>query len=177
MSVANKKKKFIPIDVFLRKNIPCKNGHRCTRPDCGFLHNVKTRMCKFEDRCKRRNTCTFAHSKEELYVAECKFGFRCKNEKCTFKHPKAIQIVLEQVTVPNNPENLESKNFPAMKINVEPEAISSTEEPVKADYTKMKNKIKYLENFVIKCQGLETVLEEYDCVEKFGSIIFQFQDK
>jgi hypothetical protein len=65
--------------------------------------NGKSKLCKFQDKCKFKATCSFAHSTNEITVNPCQFGVRCKliknegntvvnnitmKKKCGFIHPK-----------------------------------------------------------------------------------------
>lgn len=65
--------------------------------------NGKSRLCKFQEKCKFKATCTYAHSTDEIAVNPCQFGTRCKliknegntvtnnvamKKKCGFIHPK-----------------------------------------------------------------------------------------
>ena len=65
--------------------------------------NGKSRLCKFQEKCKFKATCTYAHSTDEITVNPCQFGTRCKliknegntvtnnvamKKKCGFIHPK-----------------------------------------------------------------------------------------
>ena len=57
-----------------------------------FKHHKKTQMCKHGVKCKRKDSCNFAHSKSELQIVECKFGRKCKKLKCTYNHKDGRQI-------------------------------------------------------------------------------------
>lgn len=63
--------------------------------------NGKSKMCKFQEKCKFKATCSYAHSTNE--VNPCQFGIKCKlirmegniitnnttmKKKCGFIHPK-----------------------------------------------------------------------------------------
>lgn len=65
--------------------------------------NGKSKLCKFQDKCKFKATCTYAHSTDEIAVNPCQFGTKCKlirmegntiinnvamKKKCGFIHPK-----------------------------------------------------------------------------------------
>jgi hypothetical protein len=97
-----------------KKNRQCNYGSECKRNDCVFLHPGetmpvlekkvekerppfrKTRMCKYIKKCGKGKNCPFAHSESEIYVPECRYGYRCKKQKqgeqpmegdCKFSHP------------------------------------------------------------------------------------------
>tara|TARA_Y100000996_G_C22483295_1_gene627121 strand:- start:119 stop:880 length:762 start_codon:yes stop_codon:yes gene_type:complete len=57
-----------------------------------ILHHKKTKMCKHGVKCKRKDTCHFAHSKSELKIVECKFGRNCKRIKCKYNHKDGRKI-------------------------------------------------------------------------------------
>ena len=68
---------------------------------------AKTQMCKHGSKCKRKKTCKFAHSKDELVKAICRFGKLCKRSDCYYRHPEGRYI-------DNKPEannNLQLKQF------------------------------------------------------------------
>ena len=46
----------------------------------------KTKMCKHGQKCKRKGTCNFAHTTEELQLTECAFGKGCKRIDCYYNH-------------------------------------------------------------------------------------------
>ena len=68
---------------------------------------AKTQMCKHGSKCKRKKTCKFAHSKDELIKAICKFGKLCKRSDCYYRHPEGRYI--DNKPVANN--NLQLKQF------------------------------------------------------------------
>lgn len=161
-----RKTKFVPIQGFIDKNTHCKNGPRCDTPNCPFLHKFKTRMCKFEDKCRRRDNCSFAHTKDELYIPLCRFGEKCKKEGCTFKHPQ--QPTIKESPKPENKiENLSKKNFPQM-VKVELSDIDVIK------YQDMKNIVKYVPHVIVKKESIEEMIEEMECVKKFDKITFEF---
>lgn len=161
-----RKIKFVPIQGFLDKTTPCRNGPRCDTPNCPFMHKFKTRMCKFEDKCKRRDNCSFAHSKEELYIPLCRFGEKCKKEGCVFKHPEQPVVKEESPKQENRKENLTKNNFPQMA------PVEFSDAVIK--YQDMKNIVKYMPNVIIKKDSVEEMIEEMDCVKKFDKITFEF---
>jgi len=74
-----------------------------TPPSAVRQTNGKSRLCKFQEKCKFKATCTYAHSTDEIAVNPCQFGTRCKliknegnnvtnnvamKKKCGFIHPK-----------------------------------------------------------------------------------------
>lgn len=164
-----KSKKYICIDAFLSKHTVCKNANRCTDKNCKFVHNKKTRMCKFADKCRRGNQCTFAHSESEIYVPDCKFALRCKNENCKFRHPEPNFWKIEEEKKENNVENLKQNNFPStIKINVEDiKTLQSV------NYQEMKNIIKKIDSITIKNKSIDEMIEDYECVKEFNSVTFK----
>jgi hypothetical protein len=51
------------------------------------VKNLRSRMCKFTDKCRRRDTCTFAHSIDEFTPIQCKFAACRSFDNCRFFHP------------------------------------------------------------------------------------------
>lgn len=54
----------------------------------------KTKMCKYvqkNGKCFRGETCSFAHSFEELKQTECMFGNKCNDYRCTYYHPSIYE--------------------------------------------------------------------------------------
>ena len=64
---------------------------------------AKSKLCKFQDKCKFKATCTYSHSTAEISVNPCQFGTKCKlikmegnvvmnnpdmKKKCGYIHPK-----------------------------------------------------------------------------------------
>ena len=43
-------------------------------------------MCKHGKKCKRKSSCNFAHSKDELQIIECVFGKNCRRKDCYYNH-------------------------------------------------------------------------------------------
>lgn len=62
--------------------------------DCKMSTQEKTRMCKFGYNCSRniRNQCNFAHSKDELVILKCLYGYQCTNPRCTYSHPQMCKF-------------------------------------------------------------------------------------
>lgn len=164
-----KKKKFISVEEFIKKTIPCKNGRQCLDTNCIYLHNIKTKMCKFEDKCRRKNNCSFAHSKEELFIPPCRFGIRCRKQDCTFSHPKKIIPFIKPIEkkIENDEKNLESENFPIMD-NVSKPIVLET-----IDYSEMKN-IKRVDSATIKKDSIEEMVEEFKTIHEFKTLTFEF---
>ena len=126
----SKKVTFISAEEFLSRQVPCRNGNKCDRADCKFMHNVKVKLCRFGKRCRRRDKCPCAHDDSELYVPMCKFGLYCKNSQCTFDHPKKnFWDVTEEPKADSNV--LAAEAFPE---TIRAEAM----EPVE-DYSELKN--------------------------------------
>ena len=46
----------------------------------------KTAMCKWGEKCRNKQKCTYAHSEEELKVRMCAFGKECNKHGCRFPH-------------------------------------------------------------------------------------------
>lgn len=104
--------KWISSEEFIKSTIPCKNSRNCKVENCPYLHNIKTRLCKFINNCHRKNNCPFAHSTKELTAIYCKFGNNCKNDKCTFKHPENIFTDTCENKKLNNQNDLKLDQFP-----------------------------------------------------------------
>ena len=68
---------------------------------------AKTQMCKHGSKCKRKKTCKFAHSEDELVKAICRFGKLCKRSDCYYRHPEGRYI--DEKPDANN--NLQLKQF------------------------------------------------------------------
>lgn len=166
--VHKKEKKFISLEEFTKRETPCKNWRNCTDKDCPYLHNLKTRMCKFEGNCRKKN-CTFAHSLDELYVPLCRYGEKCKNkEKCTFKHPKIILPPPSPVQKQQSEEQLTPENFPTTV------SLVNTEELEKdiLDYTEIRQIIRHVDFITLK--GLhEEMIEQYKNIQDFKVINFK----
>lgn len=123
----------------IKKNRQCKYGAECKLGQrCVFLHpgekferperpentgakeHRKTRMCKYLKRCGKGENCPFAHKEEDLYVRECRFGHKCKKtgtgdpeiDTCTFKHPPAPVVIVEEVKEENF--ELTPESFPSV---------------------------------------------------------------
>ena len=171
VTVKPKKTKFIPLKTFIDKNTPCRFGRNCrNQKECKYLHNMKTRMCKFGERCHNISNCSFAHDASELYVMKCAFGLKCKNEKCTFKHPEKPKEKVEEVVVKkNNSENLEPKNFPQV-IACDPNETAKTA----IDYAEMKELVKNVDSLTLE-GDINEMVEKYSCVKKFNEVIFKLE--
>lgn len=173
--------KYISIDDFIKQNpvidtkdyskIPCKNGRFCSTENCKYLHNLKTKMCKFESFCKRGAKCNFAHSKDELYIPICKFGSKCKFTNCTFKHLKEIKPKENNkkilTPIKKKEDNLSIENFPSTIENF-------TNDKEITDYTIMKEIIKYTDFSIIKEPTVELMIEKYNCILDFKKLRFEF---
>jgi RNA-binding, Nab2-type zinc finger len=138
-----------------KKNRPCNYGVECKRTNCVFMHPGekmppreprdkvkeerpfrKTRMCKYVKKCGKGKNCPFAHHESEIYIPECRYGYRCKKQRnevnwtnggvnrgceedeyCKFSHPpppprviiENSSSVLEQ---PKEEYEFEAENFP-----------------------------------------------------------------
>ncbi|CCV02418.1 hypothetical protein IIV31_046R [Armadillidium vulgare iridescent virus] len=134
-------------EAVIKKNRQCKYGAECKLGQrCVFLHpgekferperperpentgverqgpkeHRKTRMCKYLKRCGKGENCPFAHKEEDLYVRECRFGYKCKKtgtgdpeiDTCTFKHPPAPVAIVEEVKEENF--ELTTESFPSV---------------------------------------------------------------
>lgn len=149
-------------------DFPCRNGRNCNKEGCVFLHNLKTRMCKFAQTCRRGNNCSFAHSEKELYIPACKFGLSCKKPQCTFKHPEPPKPVIE--IKKDKSLNLEIHNFPN-DLNIQVDTDSEIK-----NYSEMKNIITYQENVIIEAgaSSIEDIIEKYNCVLDFTNLKINF---
>lgn len=170
VSTKSKRPKYIPLEEYIKTTMPCRNGRLCNNENCKFLHNVKTKMCKFAENCKRKTSCPFAHSKSELYIPVCNFGDKCKNEKCTYQHPKDFQwnATDKDKVIENNESNLTKHNFP----KVIKAAPLSTKNVIK--YKEMKEIISYVESTVIQEKTVEEMVDKYNTFNSFKEIKFQF---
>lgn len=170
--------KYISIESFMKQNpvvdttnynkIPCKNGRFCSLKNCKYLHNLKTKMCRFETNCKRGSKCNFAHSQEELYIPICKFGSKCKFTNCSFRHIKE-QFVNVKTPVKKQEDNLTIENFPSTFQN-----YTNDKNKEIADYTVMKEIIKYTDFSTIKENTIEDMIEKYNCILDFKKLKFEF---
>ena len=82
---------------------PSSRGNNKPQQQNNNNHRATTRMCKFLDKCKFKDTtCSYSHSVEELNIKSCQFGSKCKlvsknpegqfintniKKKCGFIHP------------------------------------------------------------------------------------------
>lgn len=161
-------KKYISIDTFLSKHTVCRNVNRCTDVNCKFVHNKKTKMCRFAEKCRRGKQCSFAHTEDELYIPDCKFALRCKNENCKFKHPEPDFWKVEEEKKENNIENLKQNNFPnAIKVKIDDiQTIQSV------NYQEMKNIIKKIDSITITNKSIDEMIDDYECVKEFNTLTF-----
>lgn len=161
------KTKFISVKDFIDRTTICRFGLFCRREDCKFKHvQLKTRMCKFSN-CARKN-CSFAHSKQELYVHPCKFGSKCNNmESCIFSHPSVENVFNPKPTPKIVVEKVPSLDaFPItisknVKVNSKPSIDYSNMKTLKVDVD-----FKSLEGDV------NTLVEEYEKIKSFKSLSF-----
>lgn len=72
----------------------------------------KTKLClhwQKNGKCPRGDQCGFAHGKEELKVATCIFGVKCKKPDCKFAHPGESDKRSEAFEVLSNTEKIGQK--------------------------------------------------------------------
>ena len=72
----------------------------------------KTKLClnwRKNGKCPRGNQCGFAHGQEELKVATCIFGIKCKKADCKFAHPGESDRRSEAFDVLSNTEKIVQK--------------------------------------------------------------------
>jgi len=64
---------------------------------------VKTKMCIYFEkngRCRNGDQCPYAHSKDELIVPPCHYGFGCRfKERCKFSHPDPVTQTPHRETI------------------------------------------------------------------------------
>lgn len=107
----------------------------------------KTRMCKYAKKCGsgpptcgRGKNCPFAHHESEIYIPECRYGYKCKKqlrvgeqekegvEYCRFSHP-APPVKEEKENNEEQPEEekyeFEAENFPTVNGCEEFEPVAS----------------------------------------------------
>ncbi len=108
---ANKCTKNDCIFVHPKKPIACRYADKCIRKDCIFDHEQQA-FCRDGDKCLRSITCKFRHANfcsacqycenvncqlEHLSTYEsmpqCKFGEKCNNKNCYYKHSEPNDIV------------------------------------------------------------------------------------
>lgn len=160
------KKKFISLDEFIIKSSPCKNGRFCNVENCKFSHVFKTKLCKFGNKCMRKNNCSFAHSQSEIYIPECKFKNRCNNDSCKFKHP--IKLIEPEPVKRQSSCEFTEEEFP---IVISSSSEISDEKIV--DYSKMKSVIKYIDSAYIQKDNIKDMIKEFESIVDFGSITFE----
>ena len=92
----------------------CRFGSNCTNSNCRYFHTaprcdvgwvevkktkqqpveedktklLKTKLCKYGDKCNLGKKCTFAHSDAELRTKPCRFNINCRNPSCSFSHTR-----------------------------------------------------------------------------------------
>ncbi|CCA61452.1 hypothetical protein AV955_gp095 [Diadromus pulchellus ascovirus 4a] len=158
--------KFVNAEEFLKKVTPCKNGRFCNVEGCRFKHDLKTKMCKFAQRCRQGTRCPFAHTEAELYKPMCRFGARCNNrENCRFDHPKqpkALDVSAEpkKNTVPK------ASDFPSMK-GVEVSIPVPT-----CNYSEIR-KLVHADRAVIKGETIDDLVKDYDCLLSYNTVLFE----
>lgn len=63
---------------------------------------IKTRFCKYGEKCNKKATCTYAHTKEEKVVGMCKYDDKCRRLNCDFKHTEYSFSEWVQYCIDNN---------------------------------------------------------------------------
>lgn len=166
-SKANKSNN-ITIEEFVKKFTACENGRFCQVENCPFLHNIKTRMCKFGQNCKNIALCNFAHKESEIYIFECKFGDKCKNEKCKYSHPNNNFWNVSQIKKDvNNIENLSKNNFPK---TIKTGSIPKPQ----IKYSEMKPVFDFVNCAVLK-GNVDEIVDKYSCIKKYNKLIITIE--
>jgi hypothetical protein len=194
-----------------KKNRQCKYGEECKRKDCVFLHPGevmpprqrvvkkpvdgdgrpfrKTRMCKYVKKCSKGKNCPFAHDESEIYVPECRYGYKCKKQvkngirnegDCKFSHPPPPPIV-EEIPEPEITFEFETENFPTVN-GLEPTENTPTTPTidfsclVDEDYSqKLEEKLLLIEESKGKCSiggSIDDMMKIFETME--GHDIYQY---
>lgn len=160
------KVKYTPIAQFLKSTTLCSNGRFCKVENCPYLHNVKTRMCKFGPNCRRIEKCSFAHKESEIYVPECRFGSNCKKEDCTYKHPVPFNVPSEdKENIPVPTFKLNKCLFPTVK-KTDDQNVPTKPTNV-LDYSDIKVIIPEVDSITLSG---EDILEQYTLVKKYNKM-------
>lgn len=122
----------------------------------------KTQMCKYflEGKCNKGEKCNFAHGEQELKKIPCKFGFKCRNESCTFFHddlpvvtkliPPSLKMFVQHAFECSGKFDInDDTDFPSIKCDPKVEKIEKEVEP-KIEKVEIEPKINY--NQLIKKQ-------------------------
>ncbi|QIH04896.1 hypothetical protein [Dasineura jujubifolia toursvirus 2a] len=177
MAPQKKRQTYMQLKDFVEKITPCPKGRNCTIPGCNFIHNLKLRMCKFENRCNRKGNCMFAHHPSELYVLPCKFGTKCNKEGCTFKHPTPSIFTDASLS----PEVSTNTEFNIKSFDCFPKSSSPNKNLLKKDfdinhkkikpvsYKDMKNIITFVDSITITGTKDE-ILSQYSDILNFNTM-------
>lgn len=166
------------------------------------MHEIKqqqkTRMCKFENNCfkfKQGNNCSFAHSKKELFVPRCRFGYKCRNKSstCSFNHDSLETVInkpckygyecrnkrfcvffheepkIELVVSTPIPKIDSLKEFPNSLKN-----DSKTKNIFNINYKEIKKYIDFADFIVIKEKNIKDMIKEYGFIKDFKKVSFVF---